>query len=210
MNFCLEEFAQAVAQGTVFAAQVRALLADTLTFLALDTSSLAQFLHHFFNLADADLVLLEFVEHFQLGSRVVQCQQGTCVAHVNLFLLECHLDGGWQLQQTQVVGYCGTVLAYLVAQLFLCQIVLLHQVLVGQGNLQCTQVLTLNVLYQCHLHHVLVVNRPDVGGNVGESCSLAGSPTSFTGDDDVGVVTHVAQGDGLYDAYLSDTVGQFL
>ena len=82
--------------------------------------------------------------------------------------------------------------------------------LVCQGYFQCSEVLTLNVLHQRHLHHILVVHGTDIGRNALQAHLLAGSPAALTGNDDIGAVAHVTQGDGRNDSQLANTVGQFL
>ena len=96
------------------------------------------------------------------------------------------------------------------AELFLREVVVFDEVLIGECHLEGCEVEPLDVFHECHLHHVLVVDGADVCRDGGESHPLACSPSAFACDDDVGAVAHVAQGDGLYDAYLPYAVGEFL
>ena len=132
------------------------------------------------------------------------------MTHIYLAVAECDLHTCGQLKQTQVISNCSAVLAHTLAKLFLRQVVLLDEALIGESDFDSREVLTLNVLHERHLHHVLIIDSANVGGNGGEADTLTGSPTPFAGDDDIGAVTHIAEGDGLHDAYLPDTVGQFL
>ena len=132
------------------------------------------------------------------------------MAHVYLAVAECHLHTCGQLQEAEVVGDGGAVLAHTFAELLLRQVVLFDEALVGECHFECREVFALNVLHERHLHHVLVVDSADVGRDGGEADALASPPSAFASDDDVGAVAHVAQGDGLHHAYLPDAVGEFL
>ena len=91
---------------------------------------------------------------------------------VDLAVLEGHLHLCGELEQPEVVGDGGAVLADLLRESVLRQVVLLDEVLVGQGYFDGVEVLALNVLDEGHLHHVFVVGRAHVGGYGGESGHL--------------------------------------
>ena len=82
--------------------------------------------------------------------------------------------------------------------------------LIGQCDLDGIQILTLDILHQRHLHHTLVFHRADIGGECLQTCFLRCSPTTFTCDDLVFAVRHLAQGDRGDDTHLTDTVSQLL
>ena len=132
------------------------------------------------------------------------------MSHVYFAVAQCYLYACWEFEQAEVVGYCGSVFAYSQAELVLCEVVLFDEVLVGECYFECGEVLSLYVFDECHLHHVFVVDGADVCGDGCESYSLACSPSALACDDDVCSVAHVSQCDGLYDAYLSDAIGEFL
>ena len=82
--------------------------------------------------------------------------------------------------------------------------------LIGQGYLNGVEVFALDILHECHLHHVLILNGADIGGNGAHAGQLRGTPTALTGHNLVATIFHQAQGDGLDDANLADAGGQFL
>ena len=132
------------------------------------------------------------------------------MSHIYFLVLQCHLDRGRQFEQTQVIGNGSAFLSHAVAQSFLGQSVLLDEVLVGKGDFQRVKVLALDVLYQCHFHHIFIISRPDVG-RYGFQSSLYSSPvTPFACYNLVRVFIQLAQGNGLDDAYLCNRVGKFL
>ena len=69
---------------------------------------------------------------------------------------------------------------------------------------------SLNVLYQSHLHRILVFHADDVGRNLGQTGQLRGPPAAFTGNNLVLLPVHLAQRDGLNDAQFTDAAGQLL
>ena len=131
------------------------------------------------------------------------------MALVHFALLEGHLHLRGQFEQSQVVGNGRPLLAHLLRERVLRQVVLLDQVLVGQCYLDGIEVFALNVLHQRHLHHVLVVSRAHISRNRKQARHLRGAPTSFTGDDLIGAIVHFAERDGLDHPDLSDALGQF-
>ena len=86
-----------------------------------------------------------------------------------LLVLQSHLYGSGQFEQTQIVGDGCPVLADTFAQAFLGQFVLVKQVLIGKCDFYRIQVFTLDVFNQRHFHHVLVVSSADVGGDCFQS-----------------------------------------
>ena len=91
------------------------------------------------------------------------------MALVYLVVLQRHLHLGRQLQQAQVVGNGGAALAHTLCHLVLCHALTLQQMLVGQCNLNVVEILALDVLYESHLHHVLVGDGAYVGRNGAET-----------------------------------------
>ena len=129
------------------------------------------------------------------------------MSHVYFVVLQCHLYLCGQFQQTHEVGYGSAALTYALRDLLLCHADGVGHVLVGEGNLYGVQVLTLDVLYQCHLHHTLIFYRTDIGGDGGQACGLGSSPTTLTGDNLISAVSHLTQSDWGDDADLADAVG---
>ena len=82
--------------------------------------------------------------------------------------------------------------------------------LVCQCNLDGVQVFTLDVLHECHLHHLLVFRRTDIGGDGGEACQCGRSPTTLTGNDLIFIFSHLPEGDGRDESDLTDAGSQFL
>ena len=152
------------------------------------------------------MVLHDFLEYLDLSLRVIQCQQCPCMSHVYLLVLQSHLDRSRQFQQAQVVGYGRALLAHSLAQTFLGQFILLQQMLVGQS----IQVLTLDVFYECHLHHILIVSRADISRNGGQSGHLRCTETPLSGYDLIGIFIHLAQRDRLDDADFGNGIGKLL
>ena len=84
------------------------------------------------------------------------------MAHVYLLVFQSHLYLGGELQQTHIVSDGSAALADALRNLGLRHARCLGQVLIGQGNLNGIQVIALDILNQCHLHHVLVLDGTDV------------------------------------------------
>ena len=129
------------------------------------------------------------------------------MSHVYLVVLQCHLYLCGQFQQTHEVGDRSAALAHAFRDFLLCHADGVGHVLVGEGNLYGVQVLTLDILYLCHLHHALVLYRTDIGGNGGQTCGLGSSPTTLTSDNLVSAIGHLTQSDRGDDANLADAVG---
>ena len=132
------------------------------------------------------------------------------MTHVDLAVLQGHLDLGGQLQQTHIVGHRRTALAHALRDFLLRHATGLCQVLVGQCYFDGVQVLTLDILHQCQLHHALIVGRANIGRDSRETGNLRCAPTTFTGDDLVVVLADLAQGDRCNDTHGLDTCCQFL
>ena len=99
--------------------------------------------------------------HLQFG--VAQRYQGAGMSHVYLLVLQAHLDGSRQFQQTQVIGDGGAFLSYAFAEAFLGEAVFFQQVLIGERYFYGVQVFALYVFDECHFHDILIVGRTDVG-----------------------------------------------
>ena len=132
------------------------------------------------------------------------------MALVHFALLERHLHLRGQFEQTQIVGNGRPLLAHLLRERILRQVVVLDQVLVGQCDFDGIEVFALNVFHQRHLHHVLIVGRAHISRYGVQTGHLRCAPTSFAGDDLIGAIVHFSERDGLDHADLSDAFGQFL
>ena len=94
------------------------------------------------------------------------------MAHVDILVLQGHLDLCRQFQQTHVVRHRGTALAHAFRDLLLRHTCSLCQMLIGQRDLNGVQILTLDVLHECHLHRIIFLHRTDIGGDRGQTCHL--------------------------------------
>ena len=132
------------------------------------------------------------------------------MAHVDFFLLKCHLYLSWQLEQAQVVGYSSAAFAHALGYLLLSHLVVLHQVLVCQSYFYGVEVLALYVLDECHLHHTLIADGTDIGWYGSQANQLGGTPATLTCDNLEAVLCHLSQGNGLNDAYGLDAFCQLM
>ena len=82
--------------------------------------------------------------------------------------------------------------------------------LISQGYLYGIQILALDILHECHFHHVLIVDGTDIGGHRFQPCHLRGTPAALSGNNLKPVCVHLSQGDGSNDTQFLDAVGQFL
>jgi len=82
--------------------------------------------------------------------------------------------------------------------------------LVGQSDFYGVEVLALQVLDQSQLHHVLVVDGTDVGGNGFKPSQLGGTPTALAGNNLIPVIGHLSQRDRLDDAQFAYACSQFV
>jgi hypothetical protein len=124
-------------------------------------------------------------------------------------LAQSQLDLGRQLQQAQVVGHSGAVLAHLFAQLFLGKLHFVDEALEADGHLDGIEFFALDVLHQRHLQHGLVVGDADVGGHLYQAGQLRSTEAALTADQLIAVITHLPHGDRLYDTKFADALGQF-
>ena len=121
-------------------------------------------LHQFLHLTNGIAVLLDFLEQPDLLSRTLQRQQGTGMSHADGLVLQSHLNLCGEFQQTQVVGHSRATLSHTFRHFLLCHTAGFQQMLISQGDLDIIQILTLDVLHQRHLHHLLILDGTDIGG----------------------------------------------
>ena len=130
------------------------------------------------------------------------------MSHVDVFVLQSHLNRSGQTEQTQVVRDGRAVFTDAFTQFLLRQVVLFDKMLVGQCDLHRIQVFALDVLYQGHFHDIFVICRTYVCRDGVQAGLFGSSPAPFSGDDLKRVVLHLAECDGLYDADFRNGVGQ--
>ena len=82
--------------------------------------------------------------------------------------------------------------------------------LVGKCNFYGIEVLALDVLDECHLHHILIVCRTDIGGNGLQACHLRSTPAALASYNLIGAVVYLSQGDRLNDTDFTNTISQLL
>ena len=166
--------------------------------------------HHLLHLPNGIALFLNLVEEFHLQFGASQREQGAGVALVHVLVAQRHLHLCRQLEQAQIVGNRGAVLAHLLRKLVLREAVLLDEVLIGEGYFDGVEVFALNVLNERHLHHRFVARRADIGRHGAQARQLRSAPAAFAGNDFVSVVGVLAQRYGLNDADLPNRVGKFL
>ena len=88
------------------------------------------------------------------------------------------------------------------------ELTFLDEGVVGEGYLYGVEVLALDVLHKCHLHHLSVGGHTDVGRQFGEAGQLGGTETALTGNELVFAVGHAPDGDGSDDALFTDGLSQ--
>ena len=155
-------------------------------------------------------MLLYLLEEFDLCGGTVNRQKSTGVSHVNLMVLQRHLYLGREFQQAHVVGDRGTALTHTLGDFLLCHPRCLGKMLIGKSHIDSVQILTLDILYQCHLHHTLILHRADIGGDRCQTGYLGGAPAAFASDNLIFPTLYLTEGDGLDDTHLTDAVGKFL
>ena len=208
MNFRVEEGRQAFFQHVELLWKPR--FRHDFLLAALDVLAVFQPLRQFLDLAHGIAVFLDFLEQFDLQRRRVDGEQRARVSHIYFLLLQRHLHLCRQFQQSQKVRHRRAALADALRHFVLRHAVAFEQMLEGERDFNVVEVLALNVLDECHFHHVFVGDGSDVGRNRHQLGELRGSPTAFSGDDLIASVGHLAQRNRLDDADLSDALGEFL
>ena len=123
--------------------------------------------------------------------------------------LQVVLDLGGKLEEAELVGDRGALLAHAVGHLLLGEAAFLHEALVAEGHFDRIQVLALDVLDDGHLQHALVVGVADVGGNHVHPGHDAGAVAALAADDLV-LGTLLPDGEGLDEPEGADGVRQLL
>ena len=78
------------------------------------------------------------------------------MTHLDLALLQAHLNRRWQTKDTEIVSYSGSVFSNSLAHLLLSVVAHLHQILVSHRYFHCIQILSLDILHKSHLLHLIV------------------------------------------------------
>ena len=92
------------------------------------------------------------------------------------------LDGWFQPQQTDRVGYRSAILAGAFRDGFLRQLKLVHQALEGSRGFNRIQVFALDVFHQRHFQRQLVGYLPHDRRDLLQACPLCGTPATLAGD----------------------------
>ena len=131
------------------------------------------------------------------------------MAHFHAALVEPGLDLRLEFEQAQQVGHGGTGFSDGLGDLLVGQSKLLEQAMQGAGFLERIQVVTLDVLDECHGHGCLVIDIADNGWNLVQAGELCCPPAALAGDDFVGIAdwTH---DDRLHHALRRDRVSELL
>ena len=81
------------------------------------------------------------------------------------------------------------------------QSVILNQFMVGQGDLNGVEVLTLDILDQGHLYDMLIRRCLDVGWNTFQTGHQGSSITTFTRNDEILLLANLFEGNRLDHAH---------
>ena len=139
--------------------------------------------HDFFDFTHRITVLLYQFIHFQLKCRVINRQQSPRMSHIQQFVLQPHLNFSRQFQQTQIISDSRPFLTYPVAQPFLSQIILFDQFLKRQCDFDRIQIFPLNIFYQRHLHHRLILCCTHISRNSFKAGHDRSPVTTLPGND---------------------------
>ena len=161
-------------------------------------------------LVDREVTVDNVVEDGKMPFGIVDIDKCTGMGHAYLSGAEGQLGLSGKVEQTEVVGDGGAVFADALAELLVGELALLYKGVVGEGYLHGVEVFALDVLHQCHFHHLAVGGYTDVGGEFGKACELGGTETTLTGDELIFVIGHTPNGNGSDDALFTDGLGQFL
>ena len=162
----------------------------------------------FFYGADRKLLRFNAIENSLLPCGIIDGNEGTCVAHADGFVPNGELHFCGELQQANVIGDGGAVLAQAYPEVFVREFALVDQSFERNGNFDGVQVFALNVLNQRHFEEGLVVDFADVSRHFFESGQLRCAKPPFAGDDLVLVGSNLVHRDGLDDAQFADALSE--
>jgi hypothetical protein len=163
-----------------------------------------------FDLTDGEVIGEDEFEDVNLNLRVINGQKCTGMPHINVGFLEGELDGSREVDEAEVIGDGGTLLANTEAELLLGEAMLIDEGAVGKGDLDGVEVLSLDIFNKSHLHDVLLISRSDVGGDGGESGEVSSAEASLAGDDEVVTRLGLSKRNGLNDADSTDGSSQIV
>ena len=118
--------------------------------------------------------------------------------HINLLLCQAQLDLGREPEETKIITDRRARLTYSLGKIFLLHIGVLEQTMVGKGYLNGVEILTLDILDECHFHNLLIVCRLDVGGDSRQTCPFASSPTPLPGYNQIGTILELLKRNRLH------------
>lgn len=157
-----------------------------------------------FGLMDGEVPVDNVVEDGEVPLGVFDVDEGTGMGHADLPRAEGELGFGRKVEKAQVVGDGGAVFAYTLAELLVGELTLFDKGVVGKGYLHGVEVFALDILDECHFHHLTVGGDTDVGGEFGETSELRCTIAAFTGNELVFAVGHTSDGNGGDDSLFAD------
>ncbi len=123
--------------------------------------------------------------------------------HVNALVTQPQLHLRRKFEQAQEIGYRGAFFPYAFTKSFLCQRILVNQLLECQGDFDCVEVLTLDVLDKGHLRQFGIIGCTYICRNRCQSGALCCPETAFPGYYLVCVIPDFTERQRLYDAQLT-------
>ena len=131
------------------------------------------------------------------------------MTHAQLAPADAVLNLRWQLQQTQEIRHGGAVFAHFLGDFLLREVTFVNQALVAFGQFNGVQILSVDVLDDGELQHLLIrLHIENVGGNGGKAEAARSPKAALTGNELVAAVV-ASNGDGLNDALLGYRLTQF-
>ena len=135
-----------------------------------------------FGLPDVQFIVDDLLQYLELLLLAFDVDQCACMSHGDMSVADGDLHFGGQFEQAQEVGDGAAALADLVAKLFLGQVALVDETLVGDGHLYGIEVFAMDVFDERQFKHLLVVGDADKHRNGLHAGELGGSQTAFSGD----------------------------
>lgn len=88
----------------------------------------------------------------------------------------------FETQKAQVVGYRASFLAYPFTHLFLREVTFVDELLKRRGHFYRVEVAALDIFYQRHFQHLLVVGKAYVSRDMRQARQFGSAETAFAGD----------------------------
>ncbi len=170
-----------------------------------DSTALA---HRFFEHTHRPVLRRRLTSQLLLQGSIGRAEQGSGMTGTQPAVGEQVLDPRWQRHQPQGVGDGRAALANPAGHLFVGQLEIFDELLVGSGFLQWRQILTMKVLDQGALDETKIIGVAHDGRNDRQTCSARRPPAPLAGHEFVGGISNGPDQHRLEYADLADRCGE--